>query len=245
MVFVLVHNCNAQVIDFESVPNGNPVDGMTISTQFVATLGVSFSLEGGGFPVLAEVGAPRTAFQGYNLLPDNPAPGTNVGSFFLTDDGAVSGPPAPIIIDYSEPVAAASGEILDIDGTEGWQIQARDDSFTIIDFVDLLPNNNLDGSATTWSFNRVSSDIHSIHLIYTGANTSGVGLALDNFSPSTPAVPVILGDVNLDGAVIFLDIASFIALLSSGEFQTEADIDQNGEVDFLDIAPFIVILASQ
>ena len=56
---------------------------------------------------------------------------------------------------------------------------------------------------------------------------------------------VLLGDVNLNGAVTFEDIAPWIAVLSSGVFQSEADIDQDGDVDFADIAPFIAILADQ
>ena len=53
----------------------------------------------------------------------------------------------------------------------------------------------------------------------------------------------LLGDVNQDGTVDFLDISPFIATLSSGQFACEADIDQNGEVNFLDIAPFIALLS--
>ena len=55
---------------------------------------------------------------------------------------------------------------------------------------------------------------------------------------------VLLGDVNLDGGVNFLDISPFISLLSTAGFQNEADIDQNGTVNFLDITPFIDILSS-
>lgn len=54
---------------------------------------------------------------------------------------------------------------------------------------------------------------------------------------------VLLGDVNLDGTVNFLDIAPFISRLTMGDFQAEADIDGNGAVNFLDIAPFIGILS--
>ena len=54
---------------------------------------------------------------------------------------------------------------------------------------------------------------------------------------------LLLGDVNQDGMVNFLDISPFIGILSSGDIQAEADIDQNGTVNFLDIAPFIGILA--
>ena len=56
-------------------------------------------------------------------------------------------------------------------------------------------------------------------------------------------IDTILGDVNQDGVVNFLDISLFISVLSSGEFQAEADCNEDGEVSFLDIAPFIEILA--
>jgi len=56
---------------------------------------------------------------------------------------------------------------------------------------------------------------------------------------------VLLGDVSMDGAVDFLDISPFILLLSTGEFQAEADLDENEEVDFRDISPFIAILSGE
>ena len=56
--------------------------------------------------------------------------------------------------------------------------------------------------------------------------------------------PVLLGDVNRDGAVDFLDISPFIVLLSAGDFQAEADTNEDGVVDFLDISPFIILLSS-
>ena len=56
---------------------------------------------------------------------------------------------------------------------------------------------------------------------------------------------VLLGDVNQDGVVDFLDIQPFIVRLSSETFQAEADIDGNGAVEFLDIAPFIGLLSGQ
>ena len=54
----------------------------------------------------------------------------------------------------------------------------------------------------------------------------------------------LLGDVNTDGIVNFLDIAPFIGVLSTpGSFQAEADVNQDGAVSFLDIAPFIGVLS--
>ena len=55
--------------------------------------------------------------------------------------------------------------------------------------------------------------------------------------------PVLLGDIDQDGAVNFLDISPFIALLSAMEYQVEADINESGTVDFLDISPFINLLS--
>ena len=57
--------------------------------------------------------------------------------------------------------------------------------------------------------------------------------------------PLLLGDVNLDGVVNFLDISPFIAILSTGGFQAEADTNVDGDVNFLDISPFIDLLSGQ
>ena len=78
--------------------------------------------------------------------------------------------------------------------------------------------------------------------------TSGTGVFSRTDLVSLSVVPantggVLLGDVDLNNEVNFLDIAPFIAVLSSGGSQPEADIDQNGEVNFLDIQPFIEILS--
>lgn len=57
----------------------------------------------------------------------------------------------------------------------------------------------------------------------------------------TPAV--LLGDINGDGNIDLLDVAGFVNLLSSGEFQLEADINQDGLVNLLDVAMFVELLA--
>jgi len=72
------------------------------------------------------------------------------------------------------------------------------------------------------------------------------GIAGDpGFSDQTAFTTVtggVCGDVDLNGAVNFLDIQPFILVLSSDGFQAEADCDENGVVNFLDIQPFIVAL---
>jgi hypothetical protein len=56
---------------------------------------------------------------------------------------------------------------------------------------------------------------------------------------------LLLGDVNRDSVVSFLDIFPFIEILSGNGFQDEADINRDGAVTFIDIAPFIELLSSQ
>ena len=50
---------------------------------------------------------------------------------------------------------------------------------------------------------------------------------------------VLRGDVDLNGDLDFSDIGPFIAVLSSGGFQAEADCNSDEEVDFMDIQQFI------
>lgn len=57
-----------------------------------------------------------------------------------------------------------------------------------------------------------------------------------------PSTATLLGDVNLDGAVNFLDISPFIAVLSANGFQLEADVNGDDAVNFLDISAFIDLL---
>ena len=59
------------------------------------------------------------------------------------------------------------------------------------------------------------------------------------------STPVLAGDVNRDGAVDFFDIDPFIDVLTTQNYQDEADLDQNGIVNFFDIDPFVTVLSSQ
>lgn len=192
----------AQTITFESVP-GVPaaLDGMIISNQFAADYGVSFSFEGGCFPQLAKVGPPMTAFQGPKQSDDTLAENQGCGSFFLTDDGIVGEAPAPLIISYAHPVAAASGVIIDVDfsadngGRERWVLEARGTNNALLTNTILVPNsfNAGSGLATPWRFSRTNADISFIRIVYSGAKTNGIGLAFDNFSPALPLAPANVG----------------------------------------------------
>ena len=53
---------------------------------------------------------------------------------------------------------------------------------------------------------------------------------------------MLKGDVDLDSAVNFSDIPPFIAILSGGGYQAEADCNCDEVVNFADIPAFIAIL---
>ena len=78
----------------------------------------------------------------------------------------------------------------------------------------------------------------------TANSFNGSAVDYDNVALTVISPPsCLVGDVNMDDVVDFLDIAPFISALSSGPFQCEADINEDGSVSFLDISPFIQILS--
>ena len=81
----------------------------------------------------------------------------------------------------------------------------------------------------------LTQGVHQIRVDILGAFT------LDSFSISE----FILGDVNQDGNINFLDITPFISIVSTSTFQDEADMNRDGNVNFLDITPFINLLTAQ
>ncbi len=66
--------------------------------------------------------------------------------------------------------------------------------------------------------------------------------AIDNVAVTLTGT-TILGDVNLDGVVNLLDVQPFVELLTSEEYQTEADTNQDGFLNLLDVQPFVDLLA--
>jgi hypothetical protein len=200
LLLLLAPAAHAVPIDFETIPGGTPSEGLVISNQFQATLGVIFELEGGGHPVLAEVGDPMTAFGGSrDNLPDQPSAAAlaQVGQFFLTDDGVVGAPQPALIIRYDTPVAAASGVLIDVDGWaqgaiyEAFRVEARGAGDVVLETIELIGAITGDGEVAPWSFDRLLEDILSIRISYFGNKPEGIGLAFDYFSPSSPYQPPI------------------------------------------------------
>lgn len=206
-----VRPSQAQPIDFEQLPDGSPTaEGQLISDQYLP-YGVTFSLldrtTGApvGYPRIAKVGAPRTAFIGCKDQ-DLPYEGHGIGQSFLTDgsDLTLAG---NILVTYSPPVSRTSGVVLDVDcftngqpPCEQWTIEARDSSGTTVatQVISAEPGASNpvciekagpgDAKVFGWSFELPGQLISSILFRYTGAKpTNSVGLGFDNFRAGVAA----------------------------------------------------------
>lgn len=205
----------ASTITFEIIPGiDTPVEGLEISDQFLATEGISFSLEGGGFPVLAEVGTPITAFDS-DFGGDSPQPDQDIGSFFLTDNGTLSGLSSPaLIVEYSSPTAAASGVILDVDFDESFNIQALDESGNRLATITIEGGDTGtgDGLATSWSFDQGSNEVFAIRFEGTRETSGAFGLGFDNFDARSSGVatsePIGIPEPSTVGAILLAGLTS-------------------------------------
>lgn len=220
LIAMFARPAKAQVINFETLPDGSPTtDGQSISTEYLSVFGVSFAVldpntgQPIGSPVIAKVGPPGTAFTGCNDEPDTPAPGQGVGMSFLVD--GLTGSVLDLLVTYATPVEQASGVIIDVDchpaptACEQWTITARNAAGATLDTVVISapqgpespdcpgidpPQGPGNGRAVSWSFNLPGQQIASIRFHQTGSATSG-GLAFDNFTPATlPPEPSVTID---------------------------------------------------
>ncbi|MEM1319989.1 MAG: gliding motility-associated C-terminal domain-containing protein [Bacteroidota bacterium] len=184
-------------IDFEEIPGvAVPREGLVIDNQYFAQFGLSFILENGRPPVLAEVGSPVTAFGSqFGDGNDTPAPGQGIGRFFLTDDGRLSGLTSPpLILNFASPVDSFGGCILDMDFDEIFIIEARDASGTaiLVDTIVAGQPGTGDGISTCWGFNLdgCEGSVSSIRFEGQRQTLGAFGLGLDNFSFCTTGIDI-------------------------------------------------------
>ena len=119
-----------------------------------------------------------------------------LGSWFLRTDAGISN----LLITYSTPTDAASGELWDIDGglvsqQEQWLVEPLDlnllPAFTNV-LSPLGAGLTYDGKPWTFAISHGSADIYAIRLRYVGNTTGPRGVAFNNFSPTTVPEPSTL-----------------------------------------------------
>ena len=174
---------------------------------------------------------------------NTPAPGVDDGATF---DNLISGSRslnASGDIAFVAALRTGTGDLVDESNDAGLFTFVDGEFQLVVREGDLFTVTLPDGSSTE------DRTIASIVFSRDGMNDAGTLVFSLNFTNDTQGIfiadfSVLLGDVNRDGVVNFLDIAPFVSVLSRREFQAEADINEDGEVNFLDIAPFIFFLAS-
>ncbi len=204
----------ANVIDFETTPGGGtPVDDAVLNTPYNITgggtvffyfddnLNNTYDAGTDSLPLFEAAGQDGTdgfasSYWGIN---DTAYPGyaADLGNFFLRQPVSGTVPP-PFIVDYntSQTITALSGEIWDIDGggllgTEQWLVDVLDSSNNVL-ASELSPLGNstaLDSKPWTFSFTGLPLGVEQVRLTFVGTKTHGLGLAFNNFSPTTVVVP--------------------------------------------------------
>ena len=194
-------------ISFEEIAGMAPTDGLEITDQFAATAGVTFSLIDGltgsvpsSGPMLAEVGGPRTAFEGFGAGDDTIAPSSaaQIGSFFLTDDGLTTGGlQNPILVaSYSVASSFITADILDLDFSETFDIRFYDATTggNLLNTISLSAGSpgTGNGIATSIRYDHGSADILRVEFEGRGNVTPAVGffgLGFDNFDSGVVLAP--------------------------------------------------------
>ncbi|QTA90843.1 DUF4114 domain-containing protein [Desulfonema magnum] len=241
----------SDLIDFESLPEMLPSDGLKIGDQFRSLYGIAFRLDTDkdGFPdddalpILEKAGSDdlgRGFFNDSLNENDIAAQGyeSQLGDFFLT----MGGISADLIISYDTPVAAVSAQIWDIDrhgdNTEQWRIEAMGMEYAsgkedVIDSVRTPVGEDLklDGKPYTWSFEHETADIYAIRISFVGSTSEYLDMAFDNFVPSSlPMMPKFEGGVFTAGenGVVVIDW-----LYDGGEYQGELGIFSLSGMEYL------------
>ena len=252
-----IFNCrlvvNQNIVAAEGSPTGDGDDWGYFEFLTINNSGnYAFSGETNGF----DQGDEFIAYNGAIQLRENDtiAQGTLVGGVVDGAFGALNGVSGMQLNESNE--LAFTWNLDDGSGAKETLFFASDASdlsnLTVVASVGDLLDTNGDGSAN-WILADLNRTRRAMGLSENKLITAEVELqSLSNSNATFEAIvsfPVtesnfLLGDVNLDGTINFMDIAPFIGRLSTNDFQAEADIDRSGTVDFLDISPFIGLLSN-
>lgn len=202
IVVAITGFANAQVIDFETLPDGStPTDNqqLPLATPYTipfdgGTLDVTlgFDVDGDGVvetpAVFEAVGDdPITGFTGNG--PDGPAPAfaDQLGQWFLRSESALndSSPVGVLVAEYSQPVPGCAGEIWDIDGPEQWEVRGYRAGETDPVVTIISPFGGLNSQPWVFSLADPGVGVSRLEIEHIGTRPNNqLGLAFNNFSAS-------------------------------------------------------------
>lgn len=184
------------VITFEEFANGEGISGNAFEAQYGVRISTNRPLE------IAKNGSRSNVDKGDKAFMCNNCPGgdtpngvgdetrTEIGKNFLTDVGK-GGTDMTMTVNYTNPVTAASGTILDLDGKEKWIVRAYSGN-TLVYSKTYQGQRNQDHIPTVWKVeNDPPVEFDRLELRGTD-NGKQFGLAFDNFSPSSVCDPFSL-----------------------------------------------------
>ena len=220
-------------IDFEILPNGDtPTELLEISDQYLASKGVSFMLEDGSSPHIAEVGGyePVAFSSGFGNGNDSPDPTEPVGRFFLTDDGLwiADGTP-PLIIEWGGLSDTVSFSLMDIDGDEFFIMETFDEAGIMLstDTIRSFDPDTGDGVLTEWGVQSNLENIKSLKITGDRMDGAAFGLGMDNLYWCATDTDI---EITSDTSFTFLSDTTYTFLsdttiLVVGDFMYMYDID--------------------
>lgn len=200
------------LLDFEDALTGTGTGSLmnvTIADQFKKSYGVSFSMSGGHSTVVrktARIGEPQLPAGEEAwlciLCPGNPTRNRLVdavaeqaiGRFVLSSTAAATLESAVLKVDYRINVARLSFDLVDVDGSENWIVEAFDDNDAIIPGITQAVS--VDGYSTDLTGNGAPTKVsiatkdggRSIKFFTIRGDKPGskFGFAFDNFEPGVP-----------------------------------------------------------
>jgi hypothetical protein len=186
LVTTRVASANTVSIDFESIPGGTPHEGLVVQTQFLGE-GVYIFTEGGEME-LAKVGGNLLGFDG-PFGCNTPAPGVDVGKFFLTHVGGV--PDDSPTFSFTVPQQRVSGELLNVVQGDSFQVSIVNTAGTQQINQIITAANGGPGKASFFQFDQPFADIQSLSITYTGTNPAPQ-YGIDNISYSSGPLSIPL-----------------------------------------------------
>jgi hypothetical protein len=190
LALVWNEDCALPPIDFENLQSQNLTIGATISDQFMMSHGVQFSTLSGEPVMLAGYGvaSPVAYFGGPENVENFLAPNQNAGQFFITDGHKQAEMTETMVIQYAEPTHEASMDLVDIDFSETYTLQAFDVQDQLVDEVQIASpiDNYRDGQMTKFIVRSADGQptIHKLQISgFNPPGANGIGFGVDNFSP--------------------------------------------------------------